>query len=991
MTSRVQPIARGAVAAGTEISGFRVEKVSELPHIQAVFHHLRHIATGARHIHIACDDTENTFSVAFKTVPGDSSGIAHILEHTVLCGSRRFPVRDPFFSMLKRSLSSFMNAFTSSDWTMYPFCTPNRKDFYNLLDVYLDAAFFPNLDTLSFKQEGYRLDFQPAPDGSSRLVYKGVVYNEMKGAMSSPDQVLGRSLLAAIYPDTPYRFNSGGDPSVIPDLTVEGLRAFHATHYHPSNAYFYTYGNLPLEDHLAVIQERVLGRFSRIDPGTVVPSQPRWTAPRSAVFTYPIDASENIEKKSQVCVSWLTSDIRDTFEVLALTLIEQILIGNAASPLRKALIDSGIGSALCDSTGFDADNRDTLFSCGLKDVDPTDAGRIEALVLSTLQNLADTGIDPELVDTALHQFEFHRKEITNSPYPYGLKLFLTFAPTWFHDGNPERILQIDRDIEVLREQSGRGVFEDRLRRYFLDNPHRLVLTLSPDPEKRLREEAETTERLKAIESQLSEADIARIRADAEKLQSIQDADEDTSVLPTLELEDIPPSVQRLQPSNPPGSEETACYEAATNGIFYLTGALPLGRLEKDDLLLLPFLCHAFSRAGTRHKDFAELSRAINRYTGGLGLSLQARTRYDETGSPMPLITLGGKCLSRYRGPLFDLLQELFLEADFTDIERIRQLALEYRAGMETMVIQGGHRFAMSLSARKLTATAHISENWYGVHQLRFLKSETRDLSTGRLEALSRRLAQLRARLLGRNGLQLAAVGHENDIREALERISGLKASLTDQTIEPESFEAPSAGLPGREAWTTTTSVSFVAQSFRVASYRHADAPALAVMARLMRSLYLHREIREKGGAYGGFSLYNPEDGLFTFGSYRDPHVVATLRAYDRAADFIRTGAFDKGDIKEAVLQVCSDIDKPDPPGPQARKAFFRRVVGLSDDMRDEFKRRLLRLNETDIRQAADRHFRDLGRRSSVAVITSKEKLEAANRELGADGLAAFEI
>ncbi|MEE4608682.1 MAG: insulinase family protein, partial [Desulfobacteraceae bacterium] len=399
-------------APGDRIGGYRVARVEAIPELATTFIALDHEATGARHIHLARADSENCFSVAFKTVPADSTGVAHILEHTVLCGSRRYPVRDPFFSMLKRSLSTFMNAFTASDWTMYPFATQNRKDFYNLLDVYLDAAFFPILDPLSFKQEGHRLELEPAEDGLPRLVYKGVVFNEMKGAMSAPDQVMGRGLLNALYPDTTYAHNSGGEPAEIPRLTHGDLVAFHRRHYHPSNAYFFTYGDLPLADHLAFIEAKVLQGVARIDPGTEVPPQPRWAAPRQAVRNYPLAPGEDPDGKYQACLAWLTADIRDSFEVLTLAVLEEILLGNDAAPLRRALIDSGLGSALSDASGFDGENRDTLFACGLKDVAADAAPAVEQIILGTLNRLAAEGIDPALIESAVHQIEFHRKEVT---------------------------------------------------------------------------------------------------------------------------------------------------------------------------------------------------------------------------------------------------------------------------------------------------------------------------------------------------------------------------------------------------------------------------------------------------------------------------------------------------------------------------------------------------------------------------------------------------
>ena len=399
-----------SVAERELISGYVVKRQIELPRIRATFIELEHEATRARHLHIACEDRENSFGVAFKTVPRDSTGAAHILEHTVLCGSQRFPVRDPFFSMLKRSLSTFMNAFTAPDFTVYPFSTQNKKDFSNLMDVYLDATFFPKLEELSFKQEGHRIEIVKDIPGSDdfSLIYKGVVYNEMKGAMSSPDQVMVRSLMEALYPSTTYKYNSGGDPLAITELTYDQLKAFHRNHYHPSNAFFYTYGNFPLKEHLAFISKTVLNRFDRIDPDTDVSRQPRWKHPKEARFTYPIGKHEDLSRKAQACMAWLVSDVRDPFDVLVLTLLEQILLGNAASPVRKALMDSRLGTALCDGAGFTPDYRDPLFACGLKDVSESDVKSVGSVILDTISGLVDKGVDRDLIESAIHQLEFRR-------------------------------------------------------------------------------------------------------------------------------------------------------------------------------------------------------------------------------------------------------------------------------------------------------------------------------------------------------------------------------------------------------------------------------------------------------------------------------------------------------------------------------------------------------------------------------------------------------
>ena len=977
------------VKEGDRIGDYLVRRTADLEEINARYIELEHMPTGARHVHISRDDRENAFSAAFKTVPTDSTGVAHILEHTTLCGSQKFPVRDPFFSMIKRSLNTFMNAFTASDWTMYPFCTQNKKDYYNLMDVYLDATFYPELTKLNFKQEGHRLELE-----GGRLVYKGVVYNEMKGAMSSPDQVMVRSLLNALYPDTTYSHNSGGEPAAIPGLTHAQLTAFHRRHYHPSNAFFYTYGNLPLADSLAFIQKKVLDHFSRIDPETDVPSQPRWNAPRKVSYPYPLSPNEDPEKKYQASVAWLTADIKSSYDVLVLSLLGEILLGNAASPLRKALIDSGLGSSLADGTGFDADNRDTMFACGLKDVKASDADTIERITFDVLNRLVRKGIDGELIEAAIHQMEFHRKEITNSPYPYGLKLLLAFSGPWFHGGDPVRSLKFDEDLSRLKAAlATERVFEDYIRRFLVENPHRILFTLVPDQQMAREEEARTSAELEKIQQGLTPAEMAQIQADQIALAVLQETEEDLSVLPTLEIDEIPPSIQTVAASAPYGSAPATWYAQSTSGILYFTAAAGVGDLPEALVPLVPFFCYAFPKIGTARRDYTELARLLDMVTGGVGLSAHTRTHYGGDRACFPFVTLSGKCLVRNEERMFDILAELLRDFNFADLARLKTLFLEYRANLESMIVRNGHSLAISLASRNFSVSRALSETWQGVHQLKTIKALTEDLSDDRLTAISSQLVAIGRGIFTRKNMKLSLVGEDSALTGAVGPVSGLLDGLEDGN--GNGFAAPKAVSPAAdipwEGWSTGTAVSFVARSFETVAMGHADAPALAVIGRMLRSLYLHREIREKGGAYGGFSIYNPEDGLFCLGSYRDPHVVNTLKVYDQAGPFIRSGKFTDEDVKEAILQVCSDIDKPDPPGPAARKAFFRQLIGLSDDLRLGFKTQLLALDRGRIQAAAEKYFDGAARPQAVAVISSEEKLKAVNEAMAERPLALHRI
>ncbi|MCD6584783.1 MAG: insulinase family protein [Desulfobacteraceae bacterium] len=972
---------------GDHISGYQIQNIVELTEIKSFFYELEHLSTGARHIHISCEDSENTFSVAFKTVPTDSTGVAHILEHTVLCGSEKYPVRDPFFSMIKRSLNTFMNAFTSSDWTMYPFTTQNQKDYYNLMGVYLDSAFFPKLDRLSFKQEGHRLEFEPDGDSGEpdKLAYKGVVYNEMKGAMSSPDQVMSRSILNALYPDTTYSFNSGGDPVEIPKLTHEQLRAFHTHHYHPSNAFFYTYGNLPLKSHLNFIEEKVLNHFTRIDPETDVPSQPHWNTPKEMTYTYPADANDDLSKKSQVCLAWLTADIREAFEVLSLTILEQVLLGNSGSPLRKALIDSGLGSTLSDGSGFDAENKDTMFACGLKDVDQTSAGDIEKIIFDTLTKLVKNGIDQKMVDSAIHQIEFHQKEVTNSPYPYGIKLLLRMSGDWFHHGDPTTSLKFDTLIDRLFDELKKGPFlENQIKKYFLDNPHRVRLLLLPDPALAETEKKRVNKELQQVQDSLSEPDINRICTETNALAELQEAKENLSCLPTLEIEDITPDIQTVDET--PGHDDTdaSCYELPTSGIFYLTSAFGLQPIKPELLPLVPFFCHCLPLIGTKQHSYEEIAQLVDLYTGGMGLSINAGTDFTDADESacLPIMSFAAKCLSRNLEKMFELMDELLCEYDFSDLNRLKQLLLEYRSNMESSVVSSGHRYAISLASRTFSSTSALNENWHGIHQLKVLKKITDDLTDNRLQTIADELKQIGTRLLKSNNIKIGLIGGKNDIENAIKYTDNLKKNLG--TGKNTGFKPPAilfSNDPAREGWTTASAVSFVASVFQTNRITHEHAPALAVISKILRSMFLHREIREKGGAYGGFAAYQMDNGLFCFASYRDPHILNTLNVYDAASDFIVSGEYMDEDIKEAILQVCADIDRPDTPNSAAGKSFYRNLTGLTDDIRKTFKARLLALDREKVLQVARNYFGAGQAKSAVAVISNENSLKDAVEKL----------
>lgn len=966
---------RKKIKTNQAIHGFLVKKVTLLRELDIRYYELEHIKTGARYIHLENRDKENTFLVAFKTIPTDSSGVAHILEHSVLAGSKKYSVRDPFFSMNKRSLKTFMNAFTSDDWTGYPFSTQNKKDFYNLMSVYLDAVFYPTLSELTFKQEGVRLEFL----GNS-LAYKGVVYNEMKGAMSSPERIMSDSLNKSLHPKSNYKFNAGGDPAVIPDLTHNQLKDFHRRFYHPSNAFFYSYGNFSLVEHLKFIEKNILDKFERLNLKNEIPNEPRWKSLKELTFHYPAPLEKDINNKFQACLAWLTAPVTEFFEVLSLELIEDILLGNPASPLRKALIDSGLGSDLSDETGLNIEHKETMFVCGLKDIKKKDVLKVKEVILSALKNLFNNGIDKDLVSSSLHKLEINRSEITNYPYPYGLKLFLDFSESWVHVGDPVSFLRYKKGIREIRSQITRNnFFEKQIKKYFLDNNNQVFLVLEPDKKMHEKEEIRLKKELSDISKKMSIEEKKKTEDDSKLLRKLQDSEEDLSCLPKIEIREISPKIIETEISCSKKDRAVMNFKQPTNGIFYFSAAFKVDNLEDDLVSLLPIFCYIFTKLGTKNKNYIDLARSIDTYTGGIYLSLKASTIQDKFRKNGSFVFLNAKCLERNYKKTFVLLSELIKEFNFSDRSAFKNFLFEYRARLESMIIEDGHRFALMLASSGLSYPSKLNENWYGIHQLLTTRNLVANLSDKNIDYLFNRFELIAEILFSASNIKIALIGDKDIISRSSELALGLKEKLpfVDKKYRRESFGESRLAL----AFVIPSTVSFTACSFKTVYLGHEDAPALYIASKIVANKYLHREIREKGGAYGGFVRYSVEEGIFSFLSYRDPHILETLNAYSGAMSYIKSGDYSEEDIEEAILQACSEIDKPDSPAETARAAFFRNLISLSDKKRQDFKKKLLKVKKQDIIRAS-KHFKKSWQECSVAVLSSKEKIEETNKKIG---------
>jgi Zn-dependent M16 (insulinase) family peptidase len=965
-----------AKTTSSEIAGYTITRREPLERLDGAYLELEHQATGARHIHIETPDDNNGFAVFFPTPPTDSTGVAHILEHVVLAGSRRFPVRDPFFSMTRRSLATFMNALTGLDWTMYLFSTRNAKDFTNLLDVYLDAAFFPLLTEDSFQQEGIRFEFENPADPKSGLRYKGIVFNEMKGALATPNTAVDRAIGKTLFPGLPYQYISGGDPQHIPDLTWEMLRNFHARYYHPSNARFYTYGDQSLETTLKTIEANALNRFERLAIDSSIPSVKRMTRPTQAVEPYPATPGEDNTKKAQALTAWVTIPTADSFKLLAMNILSEVLLGNAGSPLRKALIDSGLGSALADGSGLRDDYKESVFGAGLKGIKDEDAEKVQKVVLDTLERLADTGVDVSQVDAAIHHLEFEKRERSNAGFPYALRMLFTSMPAYLYGGDPFSALNFDADLEHLQRarQEGR-FFENLIRAELLDNQHRALLTVVPDPELEERQRQAELKRLAEIETTLTDEEKERIVQQGLRLKAEQEAKQDVSVLPTLDLTDIPMKFEDV-PSREADVRRAKAefYPQPTNGITYLDLRSDFSVLTANQQDLLPLFSRVLTQSGAAGQDYVRIAARIASNTGGLGAapqvqSLAAREDYLQS------FVLSGRALDRNAQPFIDLLTDLVARLDI-EPRRLKEIIAEISTRLESSLAGLGFQFALLRAHSKLSSEGALNDRLQGLGMLHTMRRLARLQDTELGEVIDT-LNEIRTKLFRSDLLKIIVTCEESMIPQLEELLTGLVASLSSdgdvaQPVKPPPLE------PAPEARTAPVPVAFNVRVFKTVRYTHPDSPALLVLSNYLRDTFLHRELREKGGAYGAYAQAGVASATFYFGSYRDPNIVRTYDVFDQGVRWVTDGEIDAEALKEAILGACGDVDPLESPDIKGRREATNKATGFTREARERFKQRLLNVTAEDLKRVTRTYL--MAAPAFQTTVAGADLIEAARKE-----------
>lgn len=940
----------------------------------------KHKVTGAIHYHLATDHDENVFLVAFRTQPMDSKGEAHILEHTALCGSEKFPVRDPFFLMIRRSLNTFMNAFTAADWTAYPFATQNKKDFQNLLEVYMDAAFAANLNPLDFAQEGIRIELE---DGQP--VYKGVVFNEMKGAMSSPSDQLYHQLAHHLFPKTTYHYNSGGDPKDIPDLSYDELVTFYKSHYHPSNAIFMTFGDQSAYHLQEQFEKLALSKFTK---GETIYSkeEQRLTAPIEVQETYAVDA-EDLKDKTYHILSWLLPKTSDVKLRLGMRLVEGILLENSASPLRHYLETCGYAQSTGPIMGVDDSNYEMTFYCGVQGSNPEHAEAFRQGVLNILQDVASKPIDKDMVDAILHQIELHQREISGDGTPYGLTLILNGLGSAIHHNDPIHAWDVDTVIAEVKEELKDPMWLSNLIQvHLLDNPHRVQMTLVPDANKSALEAQEEKARLTKIGAALTDADKAEIIAQTEALKVRQETPDDLDLLPKVGLEDIPAELPIVQGQ----LREIICngidtplnlYHAGTNGIYYQQVLIQI----PDQIVKSPYfnlLSVLMGEVGAGEYDYLQLQQLQTAVSGGIGMGASLRSKTDDKGQISAWLTLTTKSLTD-RFDAIGLLKLAFEQLRFDEKDRIIELLQQRKTRWASRLSGSGHSYAMQIASRQMSALAKRDYDNTGLGALNWLGDLVAKIENDEVaydEFIEELKSIHRGLMLAPKQFLLVCEEHHSErlveeVQIVWDKLSVDQAPVYLSKVEQDDSHAD-------QAWLIQANVQFCASAYQAVEVSHPDAAPLMVLAGYLRNGFLHSAIREKGGAYGGGASYDGNACAFRFYSYRDPRLAETFQDFEASLDWLLNKEQHAYQLEEAILGLVSSMDKPGSPAGEAITACYALLHGRTPAFRKQLRERLLNVTIDDLKRVTQTYLVEQKPvKAVVAPVAKKELLEQLGFEI----------
>ena len=930
------------------LHGFRLLKQQTVPEIDAKAYAFVHEKSGARLFFLENDDDNKVFSISFRTTPADDTGVAHIVEHSVLCGSRKYPLKEPFVELVKGSLNTFLNAMTFPDKTMYPVASRNDKDFQNLMDVYLDAVFYPSMKETPeiFQQEGWHYEIDNAEEP---LRYSGVVYNEMKGALSSPDDVLENKVMLSLYPATTYGFESGGDPDAIPTLTYEDFCAFHSRYYHPSNSYIYLYGAIDIEEKLAYLDREYLAAFDRIEPHSEIALQPSFSEMAREEGIYSISEGEKESEKTFLALSWLVGEADDAEAMLAIEILQHALWQTEAAPLKKVLMDAKLGKDV--SASFEDALRQPYMSVIVTGSEADRADELCRLTEEAIKSLVEGGIDKTLLEASLNRIEFKAREADFGTFPKGLVYNIKIMNSWLYDADPALYLYYEELFKKMREGLKGRYFEEVLEKYFLKNRHRSLVVLKPSKTLASERDAALAEELEKKKAALTPEAIERIIEMNRRLKERQESPETAEALatiPLLELKDIRREVEKLPLEE---REIEGCKvlfsDLFTNGIAYINLYFDAQSVPQEHIPHLFLLTELLDAVDTESHTYAELSNLANLHTGGISYENSAAVRNGEPDSCMPMFRVRARAFCRKLPELFAFLSEVLTESKFTDKKRLEELCGQCRAILEARVMSASQRSMAARIASYLSPAGAYNEkamlSFYG-----FIADLT-DHFEERFEELSETLASLLPLVFTKGGLTVGVTLSEAEYASFTENAAEFCRRLPQAKAAPQAYRFDVRAK--NEGLLSSSRVQYVGKAANFLRLGFSYTGSMSVLETILRYDYFWTKIRVQGGAYGAFTQFSRVGFLF-FGSYRDPNLKETLDVFDKTADYLAAFDVSEREMVKFIIGTISTLDTPLTPqlkGLAAQDGFLRHI---KEDDRQKSRDEVLATRQEDIRALA---------------------------------------
>lgn len=932
-----------------DLAAYEVLEKREIKDIDSMTYLLKHKKTGARVALISNRDDNKVFNIGFRTTPKDSTGVAHIMEHSVLCGSRDYPLKDPFVELVKGSLNTFLNAMTYPDKTIYPVASCNDKDFQNLMDVYLNAVFYPNIYTNEaiFRQEGWHYELEE----SGELKINGVVYNEMKGALSSPEDVLWRQIPTALYPHTTYAVESGGDPKDIPDLSYEQFKEFHRTYYHPSNSYIYLYGDMDMAEKLQYIDEQYLSKFEKITVDSEIAEEPAFDAPVRVVKEIPLGEGERAEDNTYLAWNFAAGSGLDRELVVAMKILDFVLCTVPGAPLKQALVDAGIGKDVFSV--YDSSIRQPYFGVVAKGTSPDKEEQFRTIVRNVLEDIVKNGFDEKALMSAINHFEFGYREADYGSTPKGLMYCIQMFNSWLYDDSkPFLHIEANATFASLRKKAKEGYFEEIIEKYILKNNHSAMVVLVPREGLAEAEDAALKEKLAEIKKNMGEADLAAVHSMMEQLNEFrerEDSPEDIAKIPLLKREDLKREISPISNEMKMLGDTPVLYHSiSTNGIGYFRLVFTFRDIPKEYFPYIGILTNTFCNLNTENYTYGELCKEINLVAGEI---FAAQNNYGSAVEPdaytmtMEICT---KALYENLPRAIELMEEMIFTGDFADTKRLKELLAEGNSKCRDRMMQAGHSVAIGRALAYGSVKDAVDEELSGIDQYRFT-CELEEHFEERKEELTERLSTLCKMIFRPENLMVDFIGAEEELKSLEKPVNKLKDKLYTCEVKKESY----APVPVRkqEGFTTSGQVDFVCHAGNFLKKGLEYNGALTVLRVMLGYEYLWMNVRVKGGAYGCMCNFYRDGGSY-FCSYRDPNLGQTIEVFRKASEFIANYEADERTMTKYIIGAFSELDMPLTAAGKGRRDKQCYFTGLTDEMRQKARNQVLDATPEDIRALA---------------------------------------